>query len=129
MWVLVFSSSAPDPSISPPADISDTGMPQEWQKILDDNGITRAEQEENPREVLEVVKFFQERDAMQSQEDDVWAKMRDVGPAHATTPSPRATPTPLDMSREGSREGTSRMDQYGFANPVSDARSRGFDLR
>lgn len=29
----------------------DTGMPQEWQKILDDNGITRAEQEENPDKV------------------------------------------------------------------------------
>ena len=29
----------------------DTGMPQEWQQILDDNGITRAEQEENPEKV------------------------------------------------------------------------------
>lgn len=26
-------------------------MPQEWQKILDDNGITRAEQEQNPDKV------------------------------------------------------------------------------
>jgi len=26
-------------------------MPQEWQKILDENGITRAEQEENPDKV------------------------------------------------------------------------------
>lgn len=33
------------------ADASDTGMPQEWQKILDDNGITKAEQEQNPDEV------------------------------------------------------------------------------
>lgn len=33
------------------ADRADTGMPQEWQKILDDNGITRAEQEENPDKV------------------------------------------------------------------------------
>jgi p21-activated kinase 1 len=29
----------------------DTGMPQEWQQILDDNGITKAEQEQNPDEV------------------------------------------------------------------------------
>lgn len=29
----------------------DTGMPQEWQKIVDENGITRAEQEENPDKV------------------------------------------------------------------------------
>jgi hypothetical protein len=26
-------------------------MPQEWQKLLDDNGITRAEQEQNPDQV------------------------------------------------------------------------------
>jgi hypothetical protein len=26
-------------------------MPQEWQNLLDDNGITRAEQEENPDKV------------------------------------------------------------------------------
>jgi hypothetical protein len=32
-------------------DIPDTGMPQEWQKLLDDNGITRAEQEQNPDQV------------------------------------------------------------------------------
>jgi len=30
---------------------TDTGMPQEWQKLLDDNGITRAEQEQNPDQV------------------------------------------------------------------------------
>jgi hypothetical protein len=30
---------------------ADTGMPQEWQKLLDDNGITRAEQEQNPDQV------------------------------------------------------------------------------
>ena len=34
-----------------PTDNLDTGMPQEWQKILDDNGITKAEQEQNPDEV------------------------------------------------------------------------------
>ena len=26
-------------------------MPQEWQQVLDDNGITRAEQQENPDKV------------------------------------------------------------------------------
>ena len=30
-------------------------MPQEWQKILDDNGITKAEQEQNPDEVSWIV--------------------------------------------------------------------------
>jgi p21-activated kinase 1 len=41
--------------------------------------------------------------------------MRNVGPAHGSPSSPKTVP--LDMSREGSREGpSSRMEQ--FANPV-----------
>jgi p21-activated kinase 1 len=30
-------------------------MPQEWQKLLDDNGITRAEQEQNPDKVRHIL--------------------------------------------------------------------------
>ncbi|OCF56442.1 STE/STE20/PAKA protein kinase [Kwoniella mangroviensis CBS 10435] len=93
-----------------------TGMPQEWQKILDENGITRAEQEENPNEVLAVVQYFKNRDAQQeSQEDEVWQKMRNAGPAH-TPDSPSLPPKDMTMSREGSSEGGAlRGDQ--FANP------------
>ncbi|WWC91198.1 uncharacterized protein L201_006140 [Kwoniella dendrophila CBS 6074] len=95
-----------------------TGMPQEWQKILDENGITRAEQEENPNEVLAVVQYFKNRDAQQeSQEDEVWQKMRNAGPAQ-TPDSPSLPPkeTSISLSREPSSEGGSlRVDQ--FANP------------
>ncbi|WWC64014.1 uncharacterized protein I303_106620 [Kwoniella dejecticola CBS 10117] len=92
-----------------------TGMPQEWQKILDENGITRAEQEENPNEVLAVVQYFKNRDAQQeSQEDEVWQKMRNAGPAQGPD-SPGLPPKDMSMSREGSSEGPARVDQ--FANP------------
>ncbi|ORY33115.1 kinase-like domain-containing protein [Naematelia encephala] len=91
-----------------------TGMPQEWQKILDDNGITRAEQEENPDKVLAVVQFFQDRDAPEAPENEVWQKMRNAGPSHAV-PSPQLGGG-RDMSRENSHEGgAQRVDQ--FANP------------
>ncbi|WRT69084.1 uncharacterized protein IL334_006067 [Kwoniella shivajii] len=93
-----------------------TGMPQEWQKILDENGITRAEQEENPNEVLAVVQYFKNRDAQQeSQEDEVWQKMRNAEPVQ-TPDSPGIPPKDTSMSREGSAEGGPlRGDQ--FANP------------
>jgi p21-activated kinase 1 len=39
-------------------DGTDTGMPQEWQKLLDDNGITRAEQEQNPDQVSQRLQRF-----------------------------------------------------------------------
>ena len=112
-------------------------MPQEWQKILDDNGITKAEQEQNPDEVsvdrlprafpgrstsrvaddqiLAVVRFFQDREAKGTEngEDEVWEKMGHAGPAH-----PPQTPTPpTDMSREHSREALPQMTN--FAHPVS----------
>ncbi|KIO30593.1 hypothetical protein M407DRAFT_37024, partial [Tulasnella calospora MUT 4182] len=37
-----------------------TGLPQQWQQILQENGITRLDQEKNPQAVMEIVKFYQE---------------------------------------------------------------------
>ncbi|KAL9052355.1 MAG: hypothetical protein Q9162_005447 [Coniocarpon cinnabarinum] len=37
-----------------------TGLPPEWQSILERNGISSAEQKSNPRAVYEVVHFWQE---------------------------------------------------------------------
>ena len=115
----------------------DTGMPQEWQKILDDNGITRAEQEENPdkvnshsrsplfrsdissQQVLAVVQYFQNRDVPENQEDELWSKMRNAGPSHGVE-EPPMTSASREMSRENSHDGappSAHVDK--FANPVS----------
>lgn len=87
-------------------------MPQEWQKILDDNGITRAEQEENPDKVLAVVQYFQNRDQPENQEEELWDKMRNVAPSHGVEGSPQMPSK--DMSRENSHDGM----PTSFANPV-----------
>ncbi|KAK4683767.1 hypothetical protein P7C73_g6462, partial [Tremellales sp. Uapishka_1] len=89
-----------------------TGMPQEWKELLDENGITRTEQEENPDKVLAVVQYFQGREAPDREEDEVWQKMRNAGPAHGVQSPP--LPSSRDMSRENSDE-TGRGHQ--FANP------------
>lgn len=63
------------------------------------------------------MQYFKNRDAQQeSQEDEVWQKMRNAGPAQ-TPDSPSLPPKDVSMSREGSSEGPARVDQ--FANPVS----------
>lgn len=87
-------------------------MPAEWQKILDDNGITRAEQEENPDKVLAVVQFFQNRDVHEEDNDDeeIWNKMGNAKPAHHL--SPEESP---EMSRESSHEGST--NPYAFNTP------------
>lgn len=88
-------------------------MPAEWQKILDDNGITRAEQQENPAQVLAIVEYFQGRQAGDEDNDDeeVWDKMGNAKPAHHLAP----TESPPDMSRENSNESSS--NPYAFNTP------------
>ncbi|KAN0121079.1 Protein kinase-like domain containing protein [Russula decolorans] len=46
-----------------------TGLPKEWQQLLQDSGISKSDQEKNPLAVMEIVKFYQEGGG------DVWDKM------------------------------------------------------
>ena len=48
-----------------------TGLPKEWQQLLQESGISRTEQEKNPEAVMEIVKFYQEGGGG----GDVWDKM------------------------------------------------------
>ena len=48
-----------------------TGLPKEWQQLLQESGISRTEQERNPEAVMEIVKFYQEGGGG----GDVWDKM------------------------------------------------------
>ncbi|KAJ7247651.1 kinase-like domain-containing protein, partial [Mycena haematopus] len=50
-----------------------TGLPKEWQQLLQESGISRLEQEKNPQAVMEIVKFYQEGQA------DAWDKLGAMG--------------------------------------------------
>jgi len=50
-----------------------TGLPKEWQQLLQESGISRSEQEKNPQAVMEIVKFYQEGHG------DVWDKLGAMG--------------------------------------------------
>src|SRR6266704_264056 len=50
-----------------------TGLPKEWQQLLQESGISRSEQEKNPQAVMEIVKFYQEGHG------EVWDKLGNVG--------------------------------------------------
>ena len=49
-----------------------TGLPKEWQQLLQDSGISKQDQEKHPKEVMEIVKFYQ---GQVQQENSVWDKM------------------------------------------------------
>ncbi|THG99805.1 hypothetical protein EW026_g2609 [Hermanssonia centrifuga] len=76
-----------------------TGLPKEWQQLLQESGISKSDQEKNPQAVMEIVKFYQEGRG----EGSVWDKMGTV-PAPPGTQSrghtddgfqnPRAAPPP-----------------------------------
>ncbi|TKY88908.1 hypothetical protein EX895_002149 [Sporisorium graminicola] len=51
-----------------------TGLPKEWQQLLQESGISRQDQEANPQAVMDIVAFYQ--DATKSEGGmDVWKKM------------------------------------------------------
>jgi hypothetical protein len=58
-----------------------TGLPKEWQQLLQDSGISKSDQEKNPLAVMEIVKFYQEGGG------DVWDKMGHA-PASGRSRSP-----------------------------------------
>ncbi|OCH96240.1 Pkinase-domain-containing protein [Obba rivulosa] len=81
-----------------------TGLPKEWQQLLQESGISKSDQEKNPQAVMEIVKFFQEGGG----DTSVWDKMGAIAappvPPSASAsqtkylddgfPSPRVAPPP-----------------------------------
>ncbi|KAL5387242.1 hypothetical protein PMIN06_009370 [Paraphaeosphaeria minitans] len=65
-----------------------TGLPREWQRMLQQNGITEQEQKQHPQAAMDVVTFYKDS-AEKNDEDAIWDKM---GPAQAYAYQPNATP-------------------------------------
>jgi p21-activated kinase 1 len=60
------------------------GLPKEWQQLLQDlqdSGVSKSDQEKNPFDVMEIVKFYQEGGG------DFWDKMGHA-PVHGISPPP-----------------------------------------
>ncbi|KAH8113470.1 hypothetical protein DFH11DRAFT_1727497 [Phellopilus nigrolimitatus] len=105
-----FMSSAKKPEISTPYDPVHlthvgfnastgefTGLPREWQQLLQDSAVSRSEQEKYPQAVTEIVKFYQEGRAEGG--NSVWDKIGAIRAAEVGSPSAqRAVPPPLKKS-------------------------------
>ncbi|KAF3902620.1 hypothetical protein ABW21_db0209254 [Orbilia brochopaga] len=52
-----------------------TGLPPEWQRLLESNGVSKEEQEKNPEAAMEVVRFYNDAtNSTRFDEDVVWSK-------------------------------------------------------
>ncbi|KAF1976919.1 Pkinase-domain-containing protein [Bimuria novae-zelandiae CBS 107.79] len=65
-----------------------TGLPKEWQRMLQQNGITEQEQKQHPQAVMDVVTFYKDN-AEKNEDDAIWDKM---GPAQAYAYQANVTP-------------------------------------
>ncbi|KAI9847454.1 MAG: signal transducing kinase of the PAK [Sclerophora amabilis] len=69
-----------------------TGLPKEWQRLLQDSGITETEQKQNPQAIVDIVKFLNKERG----DDGVWHKFDHAKAQESptSTPIPRHPPTP-----------------------------------
>ncbi|CAD6902430.1 unnamed protein product [Tilletia controversa] len=104
-----------------------TGLPREWQQLLQDSGISKQDQEANPQAVMDIVAFYQETNGggmglgglgpvAGAEDDSIWNKFSGAksstspgpsagaGPGVAVYEKPRAAPAP-----PGSRQVSGKM--------------------
>ncbi|RAR13579.1 serine/threonine-protein kinase ste20 [Stemphylium lycopersici] len=85
-----------------------TGLPKEWQRMLQQNGISQEEQKQHPQAVMDVVNFYKDN-AEKNEEDAIWDKM---GPAH-----PQAYAYQANIAQN---------NNYGTVQPLSPPQSPRF---
>ena len=85
-----------------------TGLPKEWQQLLQDSGISKSDQEKNPLAVMEIVKFYQEGGG------DVWDKM-----GHAPAPGSSSQSPPVPGTAHPAYPGLSKSVDDSFVSTVS----------
>lgn len=58
-----------------------TGLPSEWQKLLQEAGITKEQQQRNPQAVLDIIGFYSETNGGTKMDDQyVWSKFNNTKP-------------------------------------------------
>ncbi|TAQ87087.1 hypothetical protein B7494_g4588 [Chlorociboria aeruginascens] len=101
-----------------------TGLPKEWQRMINDSGITKKEQEQHPQTIVNIVNFYKENTDKGG--DEVWDKFD-----HAKVPEMRiGIPSPLTPATPGYASMTPMMsppisprfpsnNETSFENPRS----------
>ncbi|CAI6331719.1 unnamed protein product [Periconia digitata] len=96
-----------------------TGLPREWQRMLQQNGITEQEQKQHPQAAVDVVTFYKDT-AEKDSDDAIWDKM---GPTHPQAYAYQANVTPGYgtiqplLSPPQSPRFPRSQDQDSFENP------------
>lgn len=69
-----------------------TGLPKEWQRLLQENGISKKEQEEHPQTMMDIMRFY-EKNTRGDSDEEVWHKFDNAQPSNlGGTQSPTKSP-------------------------------------
>ncbi|KAJ5899585.1 hypothetical protein N7495_004329 [Penicillium taxi] len=66
-----------------------TGLPKEWQRLLQENGISKKEQEEHPQTMVDIMRFYEKNTRGDDEDDEVWHKFDNA----TTAGNGRTSPT------------------------------------
>ncbi|KAJ6261351.1 Serine/threonine-protein kinase [Drechslerella dactyloides] len=99
-----------------------TGLPPEWQRLLESNGVSKEEQEKHPETVMEVVRFYNDATNSTRFEDDVvWSKFEKAQSKDLAMLIPDPHPPAPDESNGHSpvspRFPKAQGQQQNFENP------------
>ncbi|KAJ5634551.1 hypothetical protein N7528_002393 [Penicillium herquei] len=80
-----------------------TGLPKEWQRLLQENGISKKEQEEHPQTMMDIMRFYEKN--TRGDDDEVWHKFDNAYASKNNEPasSPPGSPR-FPQNHEGSFE-------------------------
>ncbi|KAJ3007172.1 signal transducing kinase of the PAK [Thoreauomyces humboldtii] len=86
-----------------------TGLPKEWQTLLQEAGISKSEQQAHPQAVIDIIGFYSETSAGMPTNDDVWAKFNNPY-AQQVNPGLQKPAKP-GRSPRGTPEGSPKLSQ------------------
>ncbi|KAJ5495722.1 Serine/threonine-protein kinase ste20 [Penicillium diatomitis] len=92
-----------------------TGLPKEWQRLLQESGISKKEQEEHPQTMVDIMRFYEKN--TRGDDDEVWHKFD-----NASYKAPAATATSAPATAGTTPPGSPRFPQNHesrFENPRS----------
>ncbi|KAJ5089881.1 hypothetical protein N7532_008565 [Penicillium argentinense] len=83
-----------------------TGLPKEWQRLLQENGISKKEQEEHPQTMMDIMRFYEKN--TRGDDDEVWHKFDNAYSGNTSNNNGRSTSPPgsprFPQNHEGSFE-------------------------
>ncbi|OJJ45506.1 hypothetical protein ASPZODRAFT_144135 [Penicilliopsis zonata CBS 506.65] len=96
-----------------------TGLPKEWQRLLQENGISKKEQEAHPQTMVDIMRFY-EKNTRGDSDEEVWHKFDHAQPLKSPTVTPihvSTTMTTITTTTSSSSSPSPSLNNSGASAP------------